>query len=163
MTSPKQDNYALDDTLAGRITQAAAVAIMTSYPDWIKNKTALVSAYVLSFLGFGALVAITNAESHEGQPEPEKPEVPLWALRLALVRSWLAAGWGLRHSGESLALSAAAAWQNRGRCGVESGPPSCSSSASSKHARTPLETKSAYGGAHELTGHRFGAGPRQTW
>ena len=86
MTSPKQDNYALDDTLAGRITQAAAVAIMTSYPDWIKNKTALVSAYVLSFLGFGALVAITNAESHEGQPEPEKPEVPLCAL---VVGGWL--------------------------------------------------------------------------
>ena len=31
----RQDNYALDDTLAGRITQAAAVGIATSYPDWI--------------------------------------------------------------------------------------------------------------------------------
>lgn len=93
MTSPKQDNYALDDTLAGRITQATAVAIMTSYPDWIKNKTALVSAYVLSFLGFGALVAITNAESHEGESEPEKPEVSLWALPVGLgalvVGGWL--------------------------------------------------------------------------
>ena len=93
MTSPKQDNYALDDTLAGRITQATAVAIMTSYPDWIKNKTALVSAYVLSFLGFGALVAITNAESHEGQPEPETPDVPVWAIPVAfgilLLGGWI--------------------------------------------------------------------------
>ena len=63
MTTPKTDNYALDDTLPGRITQAAAVGIMTAFPDWIKNKTALVCAYILSFLGFGALVAITNAES----------------------------------------------------------------------------------------------------
>ena len=93
MTSPKQDNYALDDTLAGRITQATAVAIMTSYPDWIKNKTALVSAYVLSFLGFGALVAITNAESHEDRPEPETPDVPVWAIPVAfgilLLGGWI--------------------------------------------------------------------------
>ena len=77
MTSSKQDNYALDDTLAGRITQAAAVGVMTAFPDWIKNKTALVFAYVLSFLGFGALVAITNAESHEDRPEPETPDVQI--------------------------------------------------------------------------------------
>lgn len=92
MTSPKQDNYALDDTLAGRITQAVAVGIMTAFPDWIKNKTALVFAYVLSFLGFGALVAITNAESHEGQPEPETPDVPVWAIPVAFAILVLA-GW----------------------------------------------------------------------
>lgn len=85
MTSPKQDNYALDDTLAGRITHAAAVGIMTAFPDWIKNKTALVFAYVLSFLGFGALVAITNAESHEDRPEPETPDVPVWAIPVAFA------------------------------------------------------------------------------
>ncbi|MFG6303232.1 hypothetical protein ACGIJE_08640 [Corynebacterium hesseae] len=85
MTSPKQDNYALDDTLAGRVTQAAAVGIMTAFPDWIKNKTALVFAYVLSFLGFGALVAITNAESHEDRPEPETPDVPVWAIPVAFA------------------------------------------------------------------------------
>lgn len=85
MTSPKQDNYALDDTLAGRITQAVAVGIMTAFPDWIKNKTALVFAYVLSCLGFGALVAITNAESHEDRPEPETPDVPVWAIPVAFA------------------------------------------------------------------------------
>ncbi|OFP89457.1 hypothetical protein [Corynebacterium sp. HMSC059E07] len=85
MTSPKQDNYALDDTLAGRITQAVAVGIMTAFPDWIKNKTALVFAYMLSFLGFGALVAITNAESHEDRPEPETPDVPVWAIPVAFA------------------------------------------------------------------------------
>lgn len=93
MTSSKQDNYALDDTLAGRITQAAAVGVMTAFPDWIKNKTALVCAYVLSFLGFGALVAITNAESHEDRPEPETPDVPVWAIPVAfgilLLGGWI--------------------------------------------------------------------------
>lgn len=93
MTSPKTDNYALDDTLAGRITQAAAVGIMTAFPDWIKNKTALVCAYVLSFLGFGALVAYVNAESHEDQPEPETPDVPVWAIPVAfgilVLGGWL--------------------------------------------------------------------------
>lgn len=92
MTSPKQDNYALDDTLAGRITQAAAVGIMTAFPDWIKNKTALVFAYVLSFLGFGVLVAITNAESHEDRPEPETPDVPVWAIPVAFA-ILLLGGW----------------------------------------------------------------------
>ena len=92
MTSPKQDNYELDDTLAGRITQAAAVGIMTAFPDWIKNKTALVFAYVLSFLGFGALVAITNAESHEDRPEPETPDVPVWAIPVAFA-ILLLGGW----------------------------------------------------------------------
>ena len=92
MTSPKQDNYALDGTLAGRITQAAAVGIMTAFPDWIKNKTALVFAYVLSFLGFGALVAITNAESHEDRPEPETPDVPVWAIPVAFA-ILLLGGW----------------------------------------------------------------------
>ena len=92
MTSPKQDNYALDDTLAGRITQAVAVGIMTAFPDWIKNKTALVFAYVLSFLGFGALVAITNAESHEDRPEPETPDVPVWAIPVAFA-ILLLGGW----------------------------------------------------------------------
>lgn len=93
MTSSKQDNYALDDTLAGRITQAVAVGVMTAFPDWIKNKTALVFAYVLSFLGFGALVAITNAESHEDRPEPETPDVPVWAIPVAfgilLLGGWI--------------------------------------------------------------------------
>ena len=92
MTSPKTDNYALDDTLPGRITQAVAVGIMTAFPDWIKNKTALVCAYVLSFLGFGALVAYVNAESHENRPEPETPDVPVWAIPVAFA-ILLLGGW----------------------------------------------------------------------
>ena len=92
MTSPKTgrsktentDNYALDDTLAGRITQAAALGIMTSFPDWIKNKTVLVFTYILSTLGFGALVAVTNAQSHEDRPEPELPDTPAWAIPVAV-------------------------------------------------------------------------------
>ena len=40
---------------------------------------------MLSFLGFGALVAITNAESHEDRPEPETPDVPVWAIPVAFA------------------------------------------------------------------------------
>lgn len=61
----KQDNYALDDTLEGRITQAAALGVMLSYPDWIKSPTTLRVTYGLSFAAFGALVAITNAQDED--------------------------------------------------------------------------------------------------
>ena len=70
----RQDNYALDDTLAGRITQAAAVGIATSYPDWIKSKGGLITAYTLSFFGFGALVAYTNAHAEQDGDEPRSPQ-----------------------------------------------------------------------------------------
>lgn len=69
------DNYALDDTLAGRITQSAAAGLMLSFPDWIKNKTALSITYVFSFIGFGALVAITNAQREDEEPQAEQPPV----------------------------------------------------------------------------------------
>lgn len=69
------DNYALDDTLAGRITQSAAAGLMLSFPDWIKNKTALSITYVFSFIGFGALVAITNAQPEDEEPQAEQPPV----------------------------------------------------------------------------------------
>lgn len=69
------DNYALDDTLAGRITQSAAAGLMLSFPDWIKNKTALGITYVFSFIGFGALVAITNAQREDEELQAEQPPV----------------------------------------------------------------------------------------
>ena len=61
------DRYALDDTLAGRITQSLALGLMTSYPDWIKNKKALVAAYIGSFLGFGAglLFVVSELEARD--------------------------------------------------------------------------------------------------
>ena len=84
-----RDNYALDDTLAGRITQAAAQGIVTSYPDWIKSKKGLITAYVLSTIGFGALVAYTNAQA-DGD-EPRSPQefadkgLKLWAILAAVL------------------------------------------------------------------------------
>ena len=71
------DNYALDDTLAGRITQSAAAGLMLSFPDWIKNKTALSITYVFSFIGFGALVAITNAQREDEEPQAEQNDSDL--------------------------------------------------------------------------------------
>lgn len=86
------DNYALDDTLAGRITQSAAAGLMLSFPDWIKNKTALGITYVFSFIGFGALVAITNAQREDEEPQAEQPQaeqndsdLKLWAVFAAAI------------------------------------------------------------------------------
>ena len=86
-----RDNYAIDDTLAGRITQAAAQGIVTSYPDWIKSKKGLITAYVLSTIGFGALVAYTNAQAEEDGDEPRSPQefadkgLKLWAILAAVL------------------------------------------------------------------------------
>lgn len=84
------DRYALDDTLAGRITQSLALGLMTSYPDWIKNKKALVAAYIGSFLGFGALVAVTNAQREQEEQQPvqaqeQEMDVKAWAAFVAVV------------------------------------------------------------------------------
>ena len=95
----RQDNYALDDTLAGRITQAAAVGIATSYPDWIKSKGGLITAYTLSFFGFSALVAYTNAHAEQDGDEPRSPQdsddqgLKPWAIFAAVVLLLILGGW----------------------------------------------------------------------
>ncbi|HAT1182678.1 TPA: hypothetical protein I8V37_000293 [Corynebacterium striatum] len=88
------DNYALDDTLAGRITQSAAAGLMLSFPDWIKNKTALSITYVFSFIGFGALVAITNAQREDEEPQAEQNDSDLkqWAVSAAVILLFVLGG-----------------------------------------------------------------------
>lgn len=88
------DNYALDDTLAGRITQSAAAGLMLSFPDWIKNKTALGITYVFSFIGFGALVAITNAQREDEEPQAEQndSDLKLWAVFAAVILLFVLGG-----------------------------------------------------------------------
>lgn len=88
------DNYALDDTLAGRITQSAAAGLMLSFPDWIKNKTALSITYVFSFIGFGALVAITNAQREDEEPQAEQNDSDLkqWAVFAAVILLFVLGG-----------------------------------------------------------------------
>lgn len=99
MTAPERvDNYALDDTLAGRLTQAAAVGILTALPDYFTSRLGLTLAYAAGFSSFAALVAYTNAESEEENLDVhDAPEVnPLVFVGL------LAAGVGI--SAASLAL-----------------------------------------------------------
>ncbi|ATZ06491.1 hypothetical protein [Corynebacterium striatum] len=88
------DNYALDDTLAGRITQSAAAGLMLSFPDWIKDKTALSITYVFSFIGFGALVAITNAQREDEEPQAEQNDSDLkqWAVFAAVILLFVLGG-----------------------------------------------------------------------
>ena len=86
----RQDNYALDDTLAGRITQAAAVGIATSYPDWITSKGGLITAYTLAY---------TNAHAEQDGDEPRSPQdsadqgLKPWAIFAAVVLLLILGGW----------------------------------------------------------------------
>lgn len=77
------DNYALDDTLAGRVVQAGFVGAALSFPDYIKNPKALVTTYILTLASFTGLVGYLNAidedEEHSPQP-PEESTFPLWQL-----------------------------------------------------------------------------------
>ena len=97
----EQDNYALDDTPAGRLAQAAAVGIATAYPDWISSRRGLIFAYVLSFFGFGALVAYANAQAEEeesvepgafdpatGSQAPRAWAVAVAALLIGVLGTW---------------------------------------------------------------------------
>lgn len=78
------DNYALDDTLAGRIAQSAIIGVVTSYPDWIPNRTVLIGAYALSAAGFLGLVGYLNAQDEDdeefGQVPDEAPTLPAWSI-----------------------------------------------------------------------------------
>lgn len=78
------DNYALDDTLAGRIAQSAIIGVVTSYPDWIKNRTVLIGSYALSAAGFLGLVGYLNAQDEEdedfGQVPDDAPTLPAWSI-----------------------------------------------------------------------------------
>lgn len=77
MTAPQNkpdnpDSYALDDTLAGRIAQAAGVGILTALPDYLKSKVGLTVGYLTGFTAFGSLVAFANAQN-----EDERDDAPL--------------------------------------------------------------------------------------
>lgn len=56
------DHYALDDTLAGRIAQAAGIGILTALPDYFHRKTSLAAAYALGCAGMVGLIAFANAQ-----------------------------------------------------------------------------------------------------
>ena len=78
------DNYALDDTLAGRIAQSAIIGAVTAYPDWIKNRTVLIGAYALSAAGFLGLVGYLNAQDEDdeefGQVPDDATTLPAWFI-----------------------------------------------------------------------------------
>lgn len=71
-TTEHFDGYALDDTLEGRLAQAAAVGVLTALPDYLSGKS-LVAAYAAGFVGFGAVVAYTNAEAREDLDTDAQP------------------------------------------------------------------------------------------
>ena len=79
----QEDNYALDDTLAGRVVQAGFAGAALSLPDYIKNPTALITSYILLLGSFTGLVGYLNAIDEEEDTTPEPPtesSLPLWQL-----------------------------------------------------------------------------------
>lgn len=87
-TSREFDGYALDDTLEGRIAQATAIGVLTALPDYLSGKS-LIAAYAAGFVGFGALVAYTNAEAKDdaeaaAEVEPQDIQADDQDLGLAL-------------------------------------------------------------------------------
>lgn len=79
----KEDNYALDDTLAGRVVQAGFAGVALSLPDYIKNPKALITSYILLLGSFTGLVGYLNAIDEDEDTTPEPPaesSLPLWQL-----------------------------------------------------------------------------------
>ena len=79
----QEDNYALDDTLAGRVVQAGFAGAALSLPDYIKNPKALITSYILLLGSFTGLVGYLNAIDEEEDTTPEPPaesSLPLWQL-----------------------------------------------------------------------------------
>ena len=99
------DNYALDDTLAGRVVQAGFAGAALSFPDYIKNPKALVTTYILTLASFTGLVGYLNAidEDEEHSPEiPEESTFPLWQLIAGLGVAVVLKVLGLRKLAKAL-------------------------------------------------------------
>ena len=79
----KEDNYALDDTLAGRVVQAGFAGAALSLPDYIKDPKSLITSYILLLGSFTGLVGYLNAIDEDEATTPEPPagsSLPLWQL-----------------------------------------------------------------------------------
>ena len=77
------DNYALDDTLAGRVVQAGFAGAALSLPDYVKKPKALITSYILLLGSFAGLVGYLNAIDEEEEASPQPPaesSVSLWQL-----------------------------------------------------------------------------------
>src|SRR5699024_9643120 len=79
----REDNYALDDTLAGRVVQAGFAGAALSLPDYVKKPKALITTYILLLGSFAGLVGYLNAIDEEEEASPQPPaesSVSLWQL-----------------------------------------------------------------------------------
>lgn len=59
------DSYALDDTLAGRLVQAAAVGLATAIPDYVAKGPKRVAAYLGLGTAMLGAIAVANAQREE--------------------------------------------------------------------------------------------------
>src|SRR5699024_6915137 len=79
----KEDNYALDDTLSGRVVQAGVACAALGLRDYIKNPKALITSYILLLGSVTGLVGYLNAIDEDEATTPEPPaesSLPLWQL-----------------------------------------------------------------------------------
>ena len=101
----QEDNYALDDTLAGRVVQAGFAGAALSLPDYIKNPKALITSYILLLGSFTGLVGYLNAIDEDEGTTPEPPaesSLPLWQLIAGLSTIAVLKVLGLRKLAKTL-------------------------------------------------------------
>lgn len=79
----EEDNYGLDDTLAGRVVQAGFAGAALSFPDYIKKPTPLIVTYLVTLASFTGLVGYLNAIDEDEEITPEPPaesNISLWQI-----------------------------------------------------------------------------------
>ena len=99
------DNYALDDTLAGRVVQAGFVGAALSFPDYISKPKSLAATYILTLASFTGLVGYLNAIDEDEEHTPEAPgesTFPLWQLVAGLSVAGVLKVLGLRKLAKAL-------------------------------------------------------------
>ena len=101
------DFYALDDTLAGRITQAGLVGTAIALPDYIRSGPLRVLATGGILLGGGALVAVIN--SFDEDPGND-PRVVMDQFRRSIGDIGRCRGRGRTPAGDFSTASAAQTW-----------------------------------------------------
>lgn len=96
-TPAPRDNYAFDDTAAGRIAQALSIGVLTALPDYFRGKASLLAAYAVAVAGFGALVGFANARREDAEPDAgtvgTAPAPRSWALLAAVLALLFFSSW----------------------------------------------------------------------
>lgn len=91
------DSYALDDTLAGRLAQAAAVGVATAIPDYVAKGPKRVAAYLGLGTAMLGAIAVANAQREEEPQAPHEADAATTTATTATTDSTSAAAGAATH------------------------------------------------------------------